>query len=91
MLLSVLVNVHVSPASLETYMPPFAFSKIVYTLSGLDGATATPTMPQTPFGNPFFAEIFFHVSPPSVLFHKPLPSPPLSREYGVRITRQVPA
>ena len=43
----------------------------------IDG-TATPTMPQVPLGNPFFAEMFVHVSPPSVLFQRLLPSPPLS-------------
>src|SRR5947209_16344237 len=48
-------------------------------------------MPQTPLGKPFFEEIFVHVSPPSVLFQRPLPSPPLSMLYGVRTMRHVPA
>src|SRR5688572_26610658 len=91
MLLSLLVRVQVSPPSFDIKRPPFAFSMIAYTLSGLEGATATPTMPHTPFGNPFFVVMLVQVSPPSVLFHKPLPSPPLSRLYGVRISRQVPA
>src|SRR5687768_4193049 len=91
MLLSLLVSVQVSPPSFDRYKPPFAFSIMAYTFSGLEGATATPTMPHTPFGNPFLDVMFVQVSPPSVLFQSPLPSPPLSRLYGVRISRQVPA
>ena len=35
--------------------------------------------------------MFFHVSPPSVDFHKAEPSPPLSRLYGVLLIFQVDA
>src|SRR5215218_609944 len=91
MLLSLLVSIQVSPPSFDVYKPPALFSINAYTLSGLDGATATPTIPHTPLGKPFLAVMFVQVSPPLVLFHKPLPSPPLSKLYGVRSTRHVPA
>ena len=36
-------------------------------------------MPIVPFGRPGLFVISFQLSPPSVLFQIPLPSPPLSR------------
>ena len=51
----------------------------------------TPLIPQSPSGKPSFPEILFHVSPPSVDFHNPDPSPPLSKLYGVLLIFQVEA
>jgi hypothetical protein len=38
-----------------------------------------PEIPQIPSGSPEASEMFFHVSPLSVLFHKEEPSPPLDK------------
>ena len=85
------MSVQLSPASVLTNKPPAAFSIIAYTLSVLEGATATPTIPQTPLGKPFLPESGTHVSPPSVLLYNPLPEPPLSMLCGRRITSHIPA
>src|SRR5690349_15990750 len=47
--------------------------------------------PKMPLGSPGLREISFHVSPPSVVFHKPLSAPPLSKLYGVRLASQMAA
>ena len=61
------------------------------TRSEFNGETVTPMIPTMPSGKPLFFVISFHVSPPSVDFQRPDPSPPLSRLYGVRLMRQVDA
>ena len=79
----------VRPALSERKTPPSSASTIAQTRSEFTGETATPMMPTVPFGRPCALVTSFHVSPPSVLFHNPDPGPPLSRLYGVRLTRQV--
>ncbi len=44
--------------------------------------TVTAMRPSSPAGSPAVSRR--QVSPPSVLFHRPLPGPPESNEYGVR-------
>src|ERR1700682_3412803 len=49
---------------------------------GLDLLTSRPILPTSTFGKPSVS--FVHVSPPSMLFHSPLPGPPPTYVYGRR-------
>src|SRR5262249_9145032 len=74
--------------------PPFSASTNAYTRAEFDGATATPTLPQTPSGRPFFFESFFsdtQVSPPSRETERSPPGPPLVNSHGRRRACQNPA
>src|SRR6185312_1685518 len=62
---------------------------IAYTTFESAGDTATPILPRMPPGNPAFFEMLVQCSPPSVLFHKPLPGPPLESAHGLRSASQV--
>ena len=53
-------------------------STIRYTVFGALGATATPARPHVVVGRPL-PVIGVQVSPPSMLFHRPEPRPPLWR------------
>ena len=50
----------------------------------LAGETATPILPSAPLGIPGLKVSSFHVSPPSVLFHRPLRPLPASMPHGIR-------
>jgi len=77
--LSELVFVQVLPPSSDLKRPPSRFSIKAQTRSEFNGETAIPIIPTNPSGSPLFLVISFHVSPPSVDFQRPDPSPPLSR------------
>src|SRR5207249_7811760 len=52
------------------------------------GDTVILIFPRTPAGKPLFLEISVQESPPSVDLNRPLPSPPLSIRYGLRLICQ---
>src|SRR5215471_12533460 len=70
-----------------------------YTTVGLDGATATATLPQGPVGSPLALVEFnsVQVAPPSVLLNRPLPlgafgpSPPDLKVQPFRRKSHIPA
>src|SRR5204863_4419293 len=96
---------HFSPPSSDRNSPPFSASMIAYTRCELEGAIATPTLPQMPEGRPllgvppgadapgspgrFFR--LFHVSPPSRETYRSEPGPPLISSHGRRRASQNPA
>src|SRR6185295_13365592 len=51
---------------------------------GRAGEIDTPILPSGLFGMPGLNVISFHVSPPSVVFHRPLRPPPAFMPHGVR-------
>ncbi len=57
---------------------------LAYTRRGLAGETDTPILPISPFGMPGLKVSSVHVSPPSVLFQRPLRPAPASMPHGVR-------
>src|SRR5688500_12383825 len=84
------MRVHVVPPSSDRNSPPCSASMSAYTRLGSDGATATPTLPQTPSGNPGPLSCF-QVSPASREPYRPLPGPPLVMSQGVRRACHNPA
>src|SRR5262249_53395645 len=68
-----LMRRHVAPASSERYMPPESASTNAYTRFGVAGAMARPIRPIID-GSPVPSRV--HVSPPSVVFQMPEPTPP---------------
>src|SRR5579864_5549844 len=103
---SELTRLQLSPPSLERNRPPSSASISAYTLRLSEAATPTPTLPQIPFGRPFFKNLSAgfnpsfadfasfsesQVSPPSCETYRPLPGPPLVSSQGRRRVCQVPA
>mgnify|MGYP006145822189 CR=1 FL=1 len=78
-------SLHVRPASSERNTPPESCSTMSHTRRGLAALTARPALPMGPdWGSPFARVNSVHVAPPSVVFHRALPGPPLCRKYGPR-------
>src|SRR4051794_14063605 len=59
--------------------------------SDLPPDTAMPMLPQMPAGKPALRVSSVQWSPPSVVFHSPLPLPPDESSHGVRPACQNPA
>ena len=55
-----------------------------YTVLGLLGATAMPTLPKTPVGSPDWCVMLVQCAPPSVVLYMPLPGPPLEKVQWLR-------
>src|SRR2546423_959420 len=67
-------------------MPPdeSGASMLAYTRRGFAGEIATPILPSGFFGMPALKVISRQVSPPSVVFHRPLRPPPELMPHGMR-------
>src|SRR5688572_21979244 len=78
----------VLPASSERNMPPSSASISAHTRFGLAGETATPMRPHTLFFGRASCVSLLQLSPPSTVFQRLLPGPPLSMLQGVRFASQ---
>ena len=74
------------PASSERKMPPSesGASTLAQRRDGLAGDTVMPRRPSGRRGRPSLAVMSLQLSPPSVLFHRPLFPPPAENPHGKR-------
>src|SRR5690242_1699468 len=85
---SALTRSQLAPASSDRKMPPLESaagpSTLAHSRAGLAGDTAIPMRPRGRGGRPRLAVMSVQLSPPSLLFHRPLLPPPAEKPHGKR-------